>query len=105
MLAIENYNVQETRRQAREEERLKRLDAERRAKETERKAKRKVKEAERKKQEAESKKQEAERQAGALVQLLIKQGASPKSIAESLSTTEHKIIELISFSPQVQDLQ
>ena len=73
MLAIENYNVQETRKQAKEEERRKRL--------------------------------EAERQAGALVQLLLKQGLSPVSIAESLATTEQKIIELISFSPQVQDLQ
>ena len=101
MLAIENYNVQETRKQASEKERIKRLEAERRAKESDRKKQI----AERKKQEAERKKQEAERQAGALVQLLINQGASLKSIADSLSTTEQKIIELISFSPQAQDLQ
>ena len=75
MLAIENYNVQEVRRLAREEERLMRLEAER-------------------------KRQEAERQAGTMVQLLLKQGFSAKSIAESLATTEQSIIELIAISPQ-----
>ena len=91
MLAIENYNVQETRRQAREEERLKRLEAERKVKEAERKKR----EAEMKQQESDQKKQEAERQAGALAQLLIRQGLSLKSIAESLATTEQKVIELM----------
>ena len=101
MLAIENYDVQETRRLAREEERRMRLAAEREKQD----AVRKQQEAERKKQEAVCKKQEAEWQAGALAQLLLKQGLSPKSIAESLATTEQKIIELVSLSPQVQDLR
>ena len=111
MLSIEDYDVQETRRLAREEARAEaRAEFEREKQETERKrqeaerkkleAERKKLEAELKKQEAELKKQEAEQQAGALAQLLLKQGISPKSIAESLKITEQNVMELVSLSPQ-----
>ena len=116
MLSIEDYDVQETRRLAREEGREEaRAEAEREKQEAERKlqeAERKKQEAElikqeaeRKKQEAEQKKQEAEQHAGALAQLLLKQGISPKSIAESLKITEQNVMELVSLSPQVDTHQ
>ena len=89
MLLIEDYDVQETRRQARAEVEQEREEAER-----------KRQEAEQKRQEAEQKKQEAEHQAGTLAQLLLKQGISLKSIAESLKITEQNVMELISLSPQ-----
>jgi len=66
MLAIANYNVQETRRIAREEERLRTEEERLRA-------------------------EKAEHQARAMAKLLISQGFSAKSIAESMNSTEQEV--------------